>query len=278
MARKASLAINALSPNLPSELRTLPPILSKLRVLKGSSFSHSALTYYDVVLLQNTIITPSLNLVSELIQINHGILLTALVPGYIITKPFFPFIVRLEKHVLREYYESIFHEQVQSKKFITGRRNEIFYMEVFGWKRADASEDSKSKIAEVLGEGEKELSGIWQEKKAEHSNPYEAQQMVDTYLNFHYGEDNFGVENFPAHCGKICIEKAKKEGVKGRALDLGCAVGRTSIELADYFEEVIGLDFSGAFVKAAIEAAANNYEQINHKIKFVEGDACNLKP
>ncbi|MFP4070386.1 MAG: putative 4-mercaptohistidine N1-methyltransferase, partial [Opitutales bacterium] len=36
-----------------------------------------------------------------------------------------------------------------------------------------------------------------------------------------------------------------------RALDLGCAVGRSSFELARYCREVVGVDFSQAFVDAA---------------------------
>jgi len=52
------------------------------------------------------------------------------------------------------------------------------------------------------------------------------------YLNFHFGADNFEVDNYPAVCSKICTEKANLLKVTGRALDLGCAVGRTSIDLA----------------------------------------------
>ena len=37
----------------------------------------------------------------------------------------------------------------------------------------------------------------------------------------------------------------------GRALDIGCAVGASSFGLADRYEEVIGIDFSHAFVNAA---------------------------
>ena len=38
---------------------------------------------------------------------------------------------------------------------------------------------------------------------------------------------------------------------RGRALDLGCAVGRSSFELSRFCEDVIGIDFSAAFVAAA---------------------------
>ena len=38
---------------------------------------------------------------------------------------------------------------------------------------------------------------------------------------------------------------------KGRALDLGCAVGRSTFELARHFDQVVGIDFSQSFVDAA---------------------------
>ena len=76
-------------------------IYSKVRVFPAETFASHQHGYYDVVVLQNTIITPSLNLVSELFKIKHGLLITTLVPGYIMNTPFFPFIVLLEKHVLR---------------------------------------------------------------------------------------------------------------------------------------------------------------------------------
>jgi hypothetical protein len=53
--------------------------------------------------------------------------------------------------------------------------------------------------------------------------------MVDTYLAFHYGPALFGIENFPKACADVCINEAKKRGIQGRVLDLGCAVGRSTL-------------------------------------------------
>ena len=39
-----------------------------------------------------------------------------------------------------------------------------------------------------------------------------------------------------------------QEGVLKRALDVGCAVGRSTFELARDFEEVVGIDYSAAFI------------------------------
>lgn len=41
---------------------------------------------------------------------------------------------------------------------------------------------------------------------------------------------------------------AVQEGVLKRALDVGCAVGRSTFELAREFEEVVGIDYSAAFI------------------------------
>ena len=42
-------------------------------------------------------------------------------------------------------------------------------------------------------------------------------------------------------------------GVPSRALDVGCAVGRSSFELTKAFDEVIGVDYSKQFVAACDE-------------------------
>ena len=44
-----------------------------------------------------------------------------------------------------------------------------------------------------------------------------------------------------------------KEGVLRRALDVGCAVGRSTFELARAFDEVVGVDFSSAFIRRCQE-------------------------
>jgi len=55
----------------------------------------------------------------------------------------------------------------------------------------------------------------------------------------------------------------------GRALDLGCAVGGSSFEMAKRFAEVVGIDLSHTFVAKAAEMAAAG--AIAYRLK-VEGD------
>ena len=96
-------------------------------------------------------------------------------------------------------------------------------------------------------------------------------------MDFHYGEtEYFGIKNFPANCAQKCIDAAKTENIKGRALDLGCAVGRSTIELAKYFDQVVGLDYSQAFVDAANKVLKESHQDLVDKVKFVQGDACKL--
>ena len=50
---------------------------------------------------------------------------------------------------------------------------------------------------------------------------------------------------------EFCYEdgvSVMQEGVLKRALDVGCAVGRSTFELARDFEEVVGIDYSAAFI------------------------------
>ena len=85
-------------------------------------------------------------------------------------------------------------------------------------------------------------------------NPYETDDLVSQYLEFHYGEEYFGVPNFAKACADICLQQADKAGIEmARALDLGCAVGRSSFELATGFEHVDALDFSARFISSAVE-------------------------
>jgi len=91
------------------------------------------------------------------------------------------------------------------------------------------------------------------------NNPYESDELLQQYLVFHYASRE---EQFPYDFGgadaldfpKLCALEGpdfSKLPAGGRALDLGCAVGRSSFELARHCGEVIGVDYSQAFIDAA---------------------------
>jgi putative 4-mercaptohistidine N1-methyltranferase len=88
---------------------------------------------------------------------------------------------------------------------------------------------------------------------------YESERALSEYLLFHYGTDGqvmpwaFGPRNsldFPVRCVSELLDPSHL-GSKARALDLGCAVGRSSFELARHCPEVIGIDYSEQFIQAA---------------------------
>ena len=90
-------------------------------------------------------------------------------------------------------------------------------------------------------------------------NFYESDRAVSEYLLFHYGRPEeilpyeFGAVaalNYPVRCVSECLDAARLPTTP-RALDLGCAVGRSSFELARHCREVIGIDFSHRFIEVA---------------------------
>ena len=91
------------------------------------------------------------------------------------------------------------------------------------------------------------------------ANPYESDELLQQYLVFHYAraEEQFpyafgGADalDFPKRCALQGLDTASLPA-GGRALDLGCSVGRSTFELARHFDEVIGIDYSHAFIQAA---------------------------
>ncbi|MFT4549060.1 MAG: putative 4-mercaptohistidine N1-methyltransferase [Verrucomicrobiales bacterium] len=88
-------------------------------------------------------------------------------------------------------------------------------------------------------------------------NPYETQKLVDEYLLFHYGSDEevltypdgpVGALGFAIRSVTAMMDVGRP---RGRALDLGCAVGRSSFELSKFCDSVVGIDFSNAFIETA---------------------------
>jgi len=130
---------------------------------------------------------------------------------------------------------------------------------------------------------------------------YETDNLVSQYCEAHYGDIYFGVDHFAKVCADICLDYMKDKPKK-RALDLGCAVGRTSFELAREFDFVNGLDFSARFIRIAFQLQEKGYiryelpeegeivsyhekhladfglDGIADKIEFHQADAANLKP
>jgi putative 4-mercaptohistidine N1-methyltranferase len=88
---------------------------------------------------------------------------------------------------------------------------------------------------------------------------YASDAALAQYLLFHYGTpeqicpllpDARVACGFPVRCVSEPLRRIKISR-HARALDLGCAVGRSSFELRRHFDEVLGVDFSGRFIAAA---------------------------
>lgn len=92
-------------------------------------------------------------------------------------------------------------------------------------------------------------------------NLYESDELLQQYLIFHYAlpEQQFPYNflaseavNFPQRCAEEGLLRARLPA-DARALDLGCSVGAASFTLSKFCSEVIGLDYSQAFIDAANE-------------------------
>ncbi len=135
-------------------------------------------------------------------------------------------------------------------------------------------------------------------------NPYESPKLVAEYLLFHYGDANAVLGDLPGpreaagFAARLVRELLGEAASGARALDVGCAVGGSSFELARSCASVHGIDFSGAFIEAArtlgrdgrlgfkkvvegtitaSDVAVVPEEIDRSRVSFDVGDACELR-
>jgi len=133
------------------------------------------------------------------------------------------------------------------------------------------------------------------------ASQYETDKLLSEYAEFHYGDTYFGVPNFSRSLSEIAVAAMQGKPMR-RALDLGCAAGRATFELARHFEQVTGIDFSARFIGLGVQLAQQGVlrytladegelvfykerrlddlglDAVRDKVEFFQGDACNLKP
>ncbi len=136
-------------------------------------------------------------------------------------------------------------------------------------------------------------------------NPYETTRLLDEYLLFHYGSPAEvlpwpeGPRGALGFAERTVSELADFSRQPATALDLGCAVGRSSFELAQRGLDVLGIDFSQRFIDAATTLATGEplaYQRLDEgsaatelvarapafappgQVRFETGDAMNLRP
>lgn len=138
---------------------------------------------------------------------------------------------------------------------------------------------------------------------------YEGEELLNQYLNFHYGEPADVLPfadgphealNFPQRCAALVDKYANALNIpKGRVLDIGCAVGGSAFELGRTYESVVGVDLSASFINAAQRLqsegslpyfrrdegdlgermiASMDMSSLNGSIVFKRADACALPP
>jgi 5-histidylcysteine sulfoxide synthase/putative 4-mercaptohistidine N1-methyltranferase len=139
------------------------------------------------------------------------------------------------------------------------------------------------------------------EAVTEGSRLYETDQLVTQYLEFHYGPQALGVPNFPRACVETAMRHVPAER-RSKCLDIGCSVGRSAFEFANFFKHVDAVDFSARFIQAGVRLQQGSdliYEvptegeltlsrtialarlglaEVGPRVLFMQGDACNLKP
>ena len=153
------------------------------------------------------------------------------------------------------------------------------------------------------------------------TNVYETDASLHMYYGLHYPESGNVVENIPSiiphdhapihglnfqqRVAQLLhrLMKSQPEPPQYRnALDIGCAVGGASFELAKFFDHVDGFDYSSSFIQAAkhmqtqpetvrfrVPIEADIYqevqavhsigvtESIRSKVTFSTGDACHME-
>jgi putative 4-mercaptohistidine N1-methyltranferase len=136
-------------------------------------------------------------------------------------------------------------------------------------------------------------------------NYYDSDRAISEYLLFHYGGYEHRLPEaladglcFPPRCVSECVDVARLPA-NARALDLGCAVGRSSFELARHCAQVIGIDLSARFLSVATHLRDNGSFGFSYieegdltrpqravvppeiersRVTFERGDAVHLRP
>ena len=148
------------------------------------------------------------------------------------------------------------------------------------------------------------------------SAPYESIDMLDMYIAFHFGQHPSIVHQtmqqsvpqaalqFPQRCSNLLLRLMNEYSsievkTKARALDLGCAVGGSTLELSKNFKFTRGVDSSASFIASAklirdlkedlvikIKVQGSIYRNVSIKldqsmspanVEYSIGDACNLE-
>lgn len=119
------------------------------------------------------------------------------------------------------------------------------------------------------------------------SDFYETDRAVSEYLFFHYGDPtkllpwDFGPKNGLDYAVRCVTELLVCDLPEhARALDLGCAVGRSTFELAKHCKEVIGIDFSQRFIDEGARLQRDGQSDYSYAVegKVFANDTARIEP
>lgn len=134
-------------------------------------------------------------------------------------------------------------------------------------------------------------------------NRYETDIDICQQLECHYGENHLQIDNYSQQISRFLVSQIKAHNIKAdKLLNLGCSVGRTAFELAEYFQHIDAVDFSARYIQygvqlqqqqsvrytSVVSGDIQSYQQVSLKqfnlsgaadnILFSQGDGGNLKP
>lgn len=89
---------------------------------------------------------------------------------------------------------------------------------------------------------------------------WETDPEIIPYCEFNYGDEYFGVDNYPEKIAQICLSHAQGRK-KGKALSLGCKTGRSAFELAVEYAQVTGIDSSARMIRIGAQMKEKGYTQ-----------------
>jgi ribosomal protein S12 methylthiotransferase RimO len=108
-------------------------------------------------------------------------------------------------------------------------------------------------------------------KVISNNSMYESDLIASQYCEFHYGNEYHKVSNFPKSISNLALQYVSQ---RTKALDIGCAVGRATFELAREFKEVEGIDYSKSFIDIANKMKKN--KALSY-LDVTEGELANKK-
>uniref|UniRef100_A0A0A9XDB7 Magnesium-protoporphyrin O-methyltransferase n=1 Tax=Lygus hesperus TaxID=30085 RepID=A0A0A9XDB7_LYGHE len=136
----------------------------------------------------------------------------------------------------------------------------------------------------LLHYGEKVVEGIFGSECELHLRSGQAELGGGVYSDMNFGLFDMDTRKilkqktpiqalgFPVHVAELAMHFCREHSIQNiRALDVGCATGRTSFELTRYFGSVLGVDYSEQFLQVARTLGSGASVQYDLPI---EGDIC----